>query len=115
MAQIRPSCRQPALAVVRARGGAGDIDDRLYGSELYLVTGDVKAASAVARKGLAISPLNKSLWMTYLTVEAERDVHHLQLAKDWMDRTFASEAEPYDTVDAELQQLTAELLAQKSS
>ncbi|MDQ2727958.1 MAG: LysM peptidoglycan-binding domain-containing protein [Actinomycetota bacterium] len=84
-------------------------------SELYLVTGDVKAASAVARKGLAISPLNKSLWMTYLTVEAERDVHHLQLAKDWMDRTFASEAEPYDTVDAELQQLTAELLARKSS
>ncbi|MDQ6838196.1 MAG: hypothetical protein M3137_07685 [Actinomycetota bacterium] len=48
-------------------------------------------------------------------VEGERDVHHLQRALDWMDRTFASEAEPYDTVDVELQQLSAELLARKSS
>jgi hypothetical protein len=53
--------------------------------------------------------------MTYLTVEVERDVHHLQRAKDWMDRTFAAEAEPYDTVDAELQQRRAELLARRSS
>jgi hypothetical protein len=79
-------------------------------AELYQQDQNPIAASAVARKGLQTSPLDRTLRTVHLSAEAARGPSHLQSAWEDVQRVFENEAEPYDHVDDDLRRHYQDLL-----